>query len=61
MLQDYLPLIIIFVIAVALAFLVVGLGMAFGPRRPTQRKAAPYESAWCLMGKAGGGFPCAIT
>ncbi|HOD45051.1 MAG TPA: NADH-quinone oxidoreductase subunit A, partial [Anaerolineaceae bacterium] len=44
-------LIIIFVIAVALAFLVVGLGMAFGPRRPTQRKAAPYESGMVPYGQ----------
>jgi NADH-quinone oxidoreductase subunit A len=41
---EYLPLLIILIMAFALGFLVVGLGHTFGPHRPTQRKSQPYES-----------------
>jgi NADH-quinone oxidoreductase subunit A len=44
MLTDYLPIVVLLIIATALAVLVVVLGHAFGPRRPTERKAMPYES-----------------
>lgn len=44
MLLEYLPLLVILILAVVVAFVVVGLGHGFGPRRPTQRKAQPYES-----------------
>jgi NADH-quinone oxidoreductase subunit A len=44
MLQDYLPLFVILVVAFAIALIAILLGMLFGPRRPTPRKAAPYES-----------------
>ena len=44
MLQAYLPLLILFVFAVLIGFLVVAIGHVFGPKRPTARKAAPYES-----------------
>lgn len=50
MLNQYLPLLIIFGLATTLAFLVVGLGHLFGPRRPTQRKGAPYESGMVPYG-----------
>ncbi len=51
MLQDYLPLIIIFTLALALGFLVLGMSAILGPRRPTQRKAAPYESGMVPYGQ----------
>ncbi len=51
MLQDYYPLIIIFTLALALGFLVVALGTIFGPRRPTKRKGAPYESGMVPYGQ----------
>ena len=44
MLQDFLPIIVIIILAIALGFLVVGLGNWFGPRRPSLRKGMPYES-----------------
>jgi NADH-quinone oxidoreductase subunit A len=44
MLLEYMPIIILIVLATGLAILVVGLGHFFGPHRPTARKSAPYES-----------------
>lgn len=41
---EYIPIIILIVLATGLAILVVALGHWFGPRRPTERKSAPYES-----------------
>ena len=41
---DYLPILILIVLAVALAVVAVVLGTLFGPRRPTARKAETYES-----------------
>ncbi len=43
MLEKYLPLLIIFVLAFLVGLIAISLGMLFGPRRPTQRKSAPYE------------------
>jgi NADH-quinone oxidoreductase subunit A len=42
--QAYLPIAVLIIFSVALAFLVVGIGHLFGPRRPTVRKGEPYES-----------------
>jgi NADH-quinone oxidoreductase subunit A len=39
-----MPLVILIVLATALAFLVIIIGYTFGPRRPSSRKAIPYES-----------------
>jgi len=50
MLQEYLPLVILIALAAALAVLVVILGTIFGPRRPTKRKGAPYESGMTPYG-----------
>ena len=47
---QFLPLAILFVLAIGLGFLVAGLGHWFGPRRPTQRKSAPYESGMKPIG-----------
>jgi NADH-quinone oxidoreductase subunit A len=52
MLTTYLPLGILVLLAVGLGFLVVGLGHSFGPRRPTERKGAPYESGMVPYGTA---------
>jgi len=51
-LVDYLPIAVLLVISTLLAFIVVGLGHLFGPRRPTQRKLAPYESGMRPIGPA---------
>ena len=50
MLTDYLPLAIILLLATGLGFLVVLLGALFGPRRPSRRKSAPYESGMAPYG-----------
>lgn len=52
MLNDYLPIAVLLVISTGLAFIVVGLGHLFGPRRPTSRKLAPYESGMRPIGPA---------
>jgi NADH-quinone oxidoreductase subunit A len=44
MLIQYVPLLILIVIAAILGFIVIGLGTFFGPRRPSSRKMQPYES-----------------
>jgi NADH-quinone oxidoreductase subunit A len=44
MAAEYLPILVLIVLAVALASIAVLLGHAFGPRRPSQRKAESYES-----------------
>ncbi len=51
MLDNYYPLLVILSIAVILGFLVVALGVLFGPRRPTARKGAPYESGMVPYGE----------
>ncbi len=50
MLMQYLPIAILVILATGLAFLVVGLGHLFGPRRPTVRKSLPYESGMTPFG-----------
>lgn len=50
MMDLYFPLAIILVIAVLIGFFVIILGMTFGPHRPTERKAEPYESGMVPYG-----------
>ena len=50
MLLEYLPLLILIALAAGMAVLVVILGHTFGPRRPTARKSAPYESGMTPYG-----------
>jgi NADH-quinone oxidoreductase subunit A len=50
MLNEYLPILILISLAVTLGFLVVILGTVFGPRRPTKKKAMPYESGMVPYG-----------
>jgi NADH-quinone oxidoreductase subunit A len=50
MLNEYLPIVILFALATLLAGLLVLLGHAFGPRRPTARKLMPYESGMIPIG-----------
>jgi NADH-quinone oxidoreductase subunit A len=42
--SDFLPIAVLLLLSIGLAFLVVILGHTFGPRRPNPRKDAPYES-----------------
>ena len=50
MLTEYLPIAVLLVISTFFAALVVILGHLFGPRRPTARKSAPYESGMTPFG-----------
>ena len=50
MLQEYVPIAILLVLATVLAFVVVALGHLFGPKRPTERKSLPYESGMTPFG-----------
>ena len=52
MLMEYLPLLIILLLAIFIGFFVVVLGHTFGPKRPSQRKNAPYESGMVPYGPA---------
>jgi len=52
MLQDYLPIVVLLIIATGLAALVTILGHIFGPNHPTPRKLAPYESGMRPIGPA---------
>jgi len=49
-LSNYLPLFILLMMATLVGLIAIGLGYAFGPRRPTQRKGAPYESGMVPYG-----------
>ncbi len=50
MLVEYLPIVILTILALALAGIVILLGNLFGPRRPTIRKGMPYESGMRPIG-----------
>ena len=50
MLESYYPVLVLIGITVVLGFLVVGIGHWFGPRRPSQKKNAPYESGMMPYG-----------
>lgn len=41
---DYLPILVLIVVATFVAVAAVALGHLFGPRRPTPTKGSPYES-----------------
>jgi NADH-quinone oxidoreductase subunit A len=46
----YLPILILLILSGGLATLIVVIGHAFGPRRPTERKSVPYESGMRPIG-----------
>jgi NADH-quinone oxidoreductase subunit A len=48
--NEYLPLAILFILAIAVAVIAVSLGHLFGPHRPTPRKSEPYESGMKPIG-----------
>jgi len=51
MLNEYLPIAILFILATGLAGLVMINGHAFGPRQLTERKSQPYESGIMAIGQ----------
>jgi NADH-quinone oxidoreductase subunit A len=50
MLQEYLPILILIVMATGLAVLVIILGHIFGPQHPNPVKKMPYESGMRPIG-----------
>jgi NADH-quinone oxidoreductase subunit A len=50
MLASYIPVAVIVILSVIFAFLIIALGMLFGPRRKTARKLMPYESGMTPIG-----------
>jgi len=54
---DYLPILILFGIAVVITAVMVGGSWLLGPRRPTPAKTAPYECGITPVGSARERFP----
>ncbi len=52
MLGDYLPILVLFLIATFIAVFVIVLSAVLGPRKSTRRKLAPYESGMEPIGSA---------
>ena len=52
MFNAYFPLFVIILIAMMIAIIAIGLGIFFGPRRPTRQKGMPYESGQRPYGQA---------
>ena len=50
MLVEYIPIAILFIVATAIAVLIVVLGAIFGPKRQSFRKMSPYESGMMPIG-----------
>jgi NADH-quinone oxidoreductase subunit A len=50
MLIDYLPIIVLTILAAAMGVLVLIIGRVFGPHRPTRKKGNPYESGMIPYG-----------
>ena len=50
MLESYIPIAILFIVATVIAALMIAIGIIFGPRRKTFRKSAPYESGMQPIG-----------
>ncbi|MGH2537081.1 MAG: NADH-quinone oxidoreductase subunit A [Candidatus Promineifilaceae bacterium] len=51
MLNLYIPIAVLFGIALIIGLLLPVLSLSLGPRRPTARKAAPYESGSTPIGE----------
>jgi NADH-quinone oxidoreductase subunit A len=49
---NYLPILVLIVISIALAAFVILLSTFLGPRHPTHRKLLPYESGMTPLGPA---------
>ncbi|GAB4209885.1 MAG: NADH-quinone oxidoreductase subunit A [Roseiflexaceae bacterium] len=56
MLAGYLPILVLFLVAVFIAVFVIVVSGLLGPQRPSRRKLMPYESGMEPIGKAQGRF-----
>ncbi len=54
---DYIPLLVLLVVAVLLAATLVGLSWVLGPKKPSAAKLAPYECGVTPVGSARERFP----
>lgn len=52
MLENYLPILIVIVVAIVLAFILMSLSRILGPYRPNVMKLRPYESGMDPVGQA---------
>jgi NADH-quinone oxidoreductase subunit A len=50
MLAEYIPVAILFILALVIAIVVIVLGTIFGPHRKSFRKSSPYESGMQPIG-----------
>ena len=50
MLLDYWPIAVLIIITTLIGIIAIGLGYLFGPKRPSDTKAAPYESGMNPIG-----------
>jgi NADH-quinone oxidoreductase subunit A len=50
MLSGYIAIAILILLTTFVAVIAISLGYLFGPKRPTDRKAAPYESGMTPIG-----------
>lgn len=57
MLADYLPILVMFLVALFIAVFVIVVSRFLGPQRPTRRKLMPYESGMEPIGSAQRRFP----
>ncbi len=57
MLASYLPILILFLVALFIAVFVIVVSGILGPRRPSRRKLMPYESGMEPIGQAQHRFP----
>lgn len=56
MINQYIPVLIIFILAIGLAAAMLGLSSILGPRRDSKRKLSPYESGIPPTGDTRGKF-----
>ena len=57
MLVNYLPILVMFLVALFIAVFVIVVSGLLGPKRPTRRKLMPYESGMEPIGPAQRRFP----
>ncbi len=52
LINDYLPILVLLVLATGLACLIVIIGTVMGPKKPSQTKGMAYESGMTPIGSA---------
>jgi NADH-quinone oxidoreductase subunit A len=56
-LEEFAPIGALIILAIVLTFIISNISRVFGPRNPTTRKTAPYESGMQPIGPAARRFP----